>query len=247
MDDKLQVFEFENRKVRIVLVDGEPMFICKDIVEGIGAIWNGEQNIRHVPEEWKGVISVMTPGGEQKMTAFSEQGLYFYLARSDKPSALSFQKRIAGEILPSIRKHGAYMTAQKIEEILNDPDMIISLAQTLKKGQAKARELAAQIAEDRPKVLFADSVSASHTSILIGELAKLLRQNGIDIGQNRLFERLREEGYLMKEGSSRNMPTQRAMDMGLFEVKETTINRSDGGIDIKRTSKVTGRPDFFRK
>ena len=97
MDNKLQVFEFENRKVRIVLVDGEPMFICKDIVEGIGAIWNGEQNIRHVPEEWKGVISVMTPGGEQKMTAFSEQGLYFYLARSDKPSALLFQKQIADQ------------------------------------------------------------------------------------------------------------------------------------------------------
>ena len=245
MDNKLQVFEFESKKVRIVDVNGVPAFVAKDVVEGVGNIWSGVTRIEHVPEEWRGVSSVVNPSGIQEMQVLFEQGVYFYLARSDKPAAIPFQKRIAVEILLSIRKHGAYMTAQKIEEILNDPDMIINLAQTLKKEQAKARELAAQVAEDRPKVLFADSVSASHTSILIGELAKLLRQNGIDIGQNRLFERLREEGYLMKEGSSRNMPTQRAMDMGLFEVKETTINRSDGGIDIKRTSKVTGRGQVF--
>jgi phage antirepressor YoqD-like protein len=137
------------------------------------------------------------------------------------------------------------MTPQKIEEVLNDPDTLIELAQILKRERAKTRELAAQVEEDRPKVLFADSVSASHTSILIGELAKFLRQNGVEVGQNRLFERLREDGYLMKDGSSRNMPTQRAMELGLFEVKETTINRSDGGIDIKRTPKVTGRGQIF--
>jgi anti-repressor protein len=179
------------------------------------------------------------------MQVLFEQGVYFYLARCDKPAALPFQRKIAGEILPSIRKHGAYMTPQKIEEVLNDPDTLIELAQILKRERAKASELAAQVEEDRPKVLFADSVSASHTSILIGELAKFLRQNGVEVGQNRLFERLREEGYLMKDGSSRNMPTQRAMEMGLFEVKETTINRSDGGIDIKRTPKVTGKGQVF--
>jgi phage antirepressor YoqD-like protein len=179
------------------------------------------------------------------MQVLFEQGVYFYLARCDKPAALPFQKKIAGEILPSIRKHGAWIAPQKIEEILTNPDMIIELAQILKREQARARELAAQVEEERPKVLFADSVSASHTSILIGELAKLLRQNGVEVGQNRLFERLREEGYLMKDGSSRNMPTQRAMEMGLFEVKETTINRSDGGIDVKRTPKVTGRGQIF--
>jgi anti-repressor protein len=241
MDNCLQVFEFEKKKVRIVLVDGEPMFVCKDVVEAAGGIWKGDAgSIAHVPEEWKGVCSVQTPGGIQQMTGFREQGIYFYLARSDKPAALPFQKHIAGEILPAIRKHGIYMTPQKIEEVLNDPDTIISLAQILKKEQAKARELAAKVEEDRPKVLFADSVSASQTSILIGELAKLLRQNGVEIGQNRLFEKLREEGYLMKDGSSRNMPTQRAMELELFEVKETTINRSNGGIDIKKNPKVTG-------
>jgi anti-repressor protein len=241
VNSDLQVFEFENKKVRIVDVDGVPAFIAKDVVEVVGGIWNGEATIKHIPEEWRVVSSVHTISGIKDTWALFEQGVYFYLARSDKPAAIPFQKKVAGEILPSLRKYGAYMTPPKIEEILTNPDMIIDLAQILKKEQAKARELAAKAEEDRPKVLFADSVSASHTSILIGELAKLLRQNGVEIGQNRLFERLREEGYLMKDGSSRNMPTQRAMELELFEVKETTINRSDGGIDIKKTTKVSGR------
>jgi anti-repressor protein len=149
--------------------------------------------------------------------------------------------KIAGEILPSIRKYGAYMTPRKIEEILTNPDTIIGLAEALKHEQTKRRELAARAEKDFPKVLFADSVSASKTSILVGELAKLLRQNGVEVGQNRLFEILRNEGYLVRGGSGRNMPTQRSMELGLFEIKEITINRSDGGIDIKKTTKVTGR------
>jgi anti-repressor protein len=245
VSDCLQVFEFEGRKVRIIRENGEARFVAKDIVEGIGAMWEGSKSVRHVPEEWKGVYSVYTPGGMQAMQTLSEHGVYFYLARSDMPAALPFQKHIAGEILPSIRKYGAYMTPQKIEEVLTNPDTIIGLAQILKREQIKARELAVKVEEDRPKVLFADSVSASQTSILIGELAKLLRQNGVEIGQNRLFEKLREEGYLMKDGSSRNMPTQRSMELELFEVKETTINRSDGGIDIKKTPKVTGHGQVY--
>jgi anti-repressor protein len=226
------------------------MFVCKDVVEAVGGIWKGDAgSIAHVPDEWKGVCSVQTPGGIQQMTVFKEQGVYFYLARSDKPAALPFQKKIAGEILPSIRKHGAYMTVETWQKIISDPNManevVLSIAAALKAEQAKARQLTAQAKEDRPKVLFADSVSASHTSILVGELAKLLRQNGVEVGQNRLFERLREEGYLMKDGSSRNMPTQREMELELFEVKETTVNRSDGGIDIKKTPKVTGRGQLY--
>jgi phage antirepressor YoqD-like protein len=181
----------------------------------------------------------------QEMQTLSEQGVYFYLARSDMPAALPFQRKIAGEILPSIRKYGIYMTPQKIEEVLYNPDTIINLAQALKKEQTKARELEARIEENRPKVLFADSVSASQTTILIGELAKILRQNGVEVGQNRLFEKLREEGYLMKYGSSRNMPTQRSMELALFEVRETAINRSDGVIEIKKTPKVTGFGQVF--
>jgi anti-repressor protein len=245
MEKSLQVFDFEGRRVRIALVEGEPEFAAKDVVEGIGAVWNGDQAVGHVPAEWKGVRLFLTPGGNQELATLKEQGVYFYLARSNKPAALPFQKKIAGEILPSIRKYGAYMTPQKIEEALCNPDTIITLAQALKAEQAKARELESKAAENYPKVLFADSVAASRTSILIGELAKLLRQNGVEIGQNRLFEKLRDEGYLMKEGSSRNMPTQRSMEMGLFEVKETTINRSDGGIDVKKTPKVTGRGQIY--
>jgi anti-repressor protein len=179
------------------------------------------------------------------MQVLFEQGVYFYLSRCDKPSASSFQKKAAGEILPSIRKYGAYMTPQKIEEILTNPDTLISLAEALKREQTKRRELAAKVESDYPKVLFADSISASQTSILVGELAKLLRQNGVEVGQSRLFEILRNEGYLVRSGSGRNMPTQRAMELGLFEIREITINRSDGGIDIKRIPKVTGCGQVF--
>jgi anti-repressor protein len=247
VDESLQVFEFEDRKGRIVIADGEPWFVAKDIAAATGYAdsSNPARLFQMVPDEWKGVKRIHTLGGIQEMLCISEQGLYFFLARSDKPQALPFQRKIAGEILPSIRKHGAYMTPRKIEEILTNPDTIISLAQVLKKEQERVKELAAKVEENYPKVLFADSVSASHTSILVGELAKLLRQNGVEIGQNRLFEKLREEGYLMKEGSSRNMPTQKSMELELFEVKETTINRSDGGIDIKRTPKITGRGQVY--
>jgi anti-repressor protein len=138
------------------------------------------------------------------------------------------------------------MTPRKIEEVLTNPDTIIGLAQALKREQEKARELAAKVEADFPKVLFADSVSASKTSILVGELAKLLRQNGVEVGQNRLFEVLRNEGYLTtRGGSGRNMPTQKSMELGLFEIKEITINRSDGGIDVKKTPKVTGRGQVY--
>ena len=204
----------------------------------------------HIPAEWadrKPIPVKLKDGREQlrEMLCLSEQGLYFFLARSDKPKAVPFQKKIAGEILPSIRKYGAYMTPRKIEEILMNPDTIIGLAEALKREQAERRELAAKIEADYPKVLFADSVSASNTSILVGELAKLLRQNGVEVGQNRLFEILRNEGYLLRGGSGRNMPTQRSMELGLFEIKEITINRSDGGIDVKRTPKVAGRGQVY--
>jgi anti-repressor protein len=241
------MFDFEGRQGRFVLIDGEPWFVAKDVAMALG--YSESTGISRlfeiVPGEWKGVYRINTLGGTQDMACISEHGLYFFLARSDKPKALPFQKKVAGEILPSIRKHGAYMTPQKIEEILTNPDTIIGLAQALKREQEKAKALTAKVESDRPKVLFADSVSASHTSILVGELAKLLRRNGVEMGQNRLFETLRETGYLVKDGSSRNMPTQRSMELGLFEIKETTINRSDGGIDVKKTPKVTGRGQVY--
>jgi anti-repressor protein len=247
MDEQnaLQIFNFEDRQVRVVVKDGEPCFVAKDVAEWIEAFWSGEKSIGHVPEEWKGVVPVTTPGGAQDMWCLTEQGLYFYLARSDKPRALPFQKKVAGEILPSIRKHGAYMTPEVIKETLTNPDFIIGLATRLKEEEAKTKELSARIQQDHPKVLFADSVCASETSILIGDLAKLIRQNGYDIGQRRLFEWLRSNGYLMKNSGSRNMPTQRALDMKLFEVLERAIDNPDGSIRITRTTKVTGKGQLY--
>jgi anti-repressor protein len=228
--------------------------VARDVAEALEYPETSMSNIgvlfQSVPNEWvsrKRITMNLKDGREQLREAFclSEQGLYFFLARSDKPKAIPFQKKIAGEILPSIRKYGAYMTPQKIEEILTNPDAIIELALILKKEQARVRELADRAERESPKVLFADSVAASHTTILVGELAKLLWQNGVKVGQNRLFDILREDGFLVKGGSSRNMPTQKSMELGLFEIKETTINRSDGGIDVKKTPKVTGRGQVY--
>jgi anti-repressor protein len=248
MEKALQVFSFEGKETRIVEVEGEPRFVAKDVATALGyseSSTKGNDLFRNIPEEWKGVESVSTPGGIQEMLCLSEQGLYLFLGRSDKAAALPYQKKVAGEIMPSIRKYGAYMTPQKIEEILLNPDTIISLAEALKKEQTKSKELEAKLAEDYPKVLFADSVAASRTSILVGELAKILRQNGVEVGQNRLFQWLRDKGYLMKEGGSRNMPTQRAIEMGLFEIKERTIQNPDGSIRTTKTPLVTGRGQIY--
>jgi anti-repressor protein len=249
----LQVFDFEDRQIRVAMKDGEPCLVAKDIVEGVGAVWKGDAgSIAFVPEEWKGVCSVQTPGGMQEMTVLTEQGVYFYLARSDKPAALPFQKKVAGEILPSIRRHGAYMVPEMLEKALTNPDLMIGILTKLKEEQEKRAKLeehekvlTAKIEEDHPKVLFADSVSASKTSILIGDLAKLIRQNGHEIGQRRMFQWLRDNGFLMKIGSSINMPTQRSMEMGLFEVLERTIDNPDGSVRITRTTKVTGRGQVY--
>jgi prophage antirepressor-like protein len=145
VDNILRAFEVEDKKVRIIEDDGEFWFVAKDIVDGVGAVWKGSDSTRHIPEEWKGIHSVWTPGGTQELQALSEQGVYFYLARSDKPAALPFQKKIAGEILPSIRKYGAYITPQKTEEVLTNPDTVIELALILKRERENAGELPAKI------------------------------------------------------------------------------------------------------
>ena len=168
--------------------------------------------------------------------------MYSLVLSSKLPKAKVFKRWVTAEVLPSIRKHGAYMTADTIEKVLSDPDTIIKLATDLKEEQQKRKALEAKAAEDKPKVLFADAVATAKTSILIGELAKLLKQNGVDMGQNRLFKWLRDNGYLVKrEGVDYNAPTQKSMNLGLFEVKETVINQPDGGIRISKTTKVTGK------
>lgn len=174
---------------------------------------------------------------------FIPENIFYRLAMKAKNEAAEhFQAKVADEIIPSIRKHGAYMTPETIEAAILNPDTIIKIATELKAEREKRIALEGKVEEDKPKVLFADAVATAQTSILVGELAKLLKQNGVDIGQNRLFRWMRDRGYLIRrKGTDFNMPTQRAMEMGLFEIKETAISHADGHTSVSKTPKVTGK------
>lgn len=178
---------------------------------------------------------------------FIPENIFYRLAMKARNAvAEAFQAKIADEVIPSIRKRGAYMTPETLEQAILNPDTMIKLCVALKEEQVKRQELEAQAEINKPKVLFADSVTTAHTSILVGEMTKLLKQNGIEIGQNRFFGWLREKGYLIKrKGTDYNMPTQRAMEMGLFEIKESTITHSDGHTTITKTPKVTGAGQIY--
>ncbi|NVO89469.1 phage antirepressor KilAC domain-containing protein [Lactobacillus rhamnosus] len=239
--NELQEFNFQGNQLRTVLIDSEPFFVGKD-----AAIAIGYKNFRdalktHVKAKYKRESRITTPFGTQTMTVISEPGLYQLAGESKLPSAGPFQDWVYEQVLPSIRKHGAYMTPETIEKAIYNPDFIINLATKLKDEQAKTAALKADNETMKPKALFADAVATSHTSILIGDLAKLIRQNGVDIGQNRLFAWLREHGYLISKGDRRNMPTQRAMDLELFDIKERTFQNPDGSVRITKTTKVTGK------
>lgn len=230
--------EFGN--VRVVESDGAVEFCGKDIANALGYA-NPSKALK---DHCKGVTKrypLATPGGIQNVRFIGEPDLYRLIAHSKLPNAQKFESWIYADVLPSIRKHGGYLTPEKVEEALTDPDTIIRLATSLKEERAKRQELEAENRELAPKALFADAVAASDNTMLVGELAKLLASNGIHIGQNRLFAWLRGNGYLMKDGSWRNMPTQRSMDMGLFVVKETAITHADGHVTLSRTPKVTGK------
>lgn len=180
------------------------------------------------------------------MSIVSEAGLYSLILRSRKPEAKTFKRWITHEVLPAIRKHGGYLTPGKLEEALTDPDTIIRLATNLKAEREKRQALEAQAAADRPKVVFAESIEVAKTSILIGEMAKLIKQaTGYDMGQNRFFDWLRANGYLHKSGSAKNMPTQRCIEAGWMEIKEGTRIGSSGECHITRTTKVTGRGQIY--
>lgn len=187
-----------------------------------------------------------------KLTFISEKNLYKVIMRSDKPQAEPFQDWVCGEVLPSIRKHGAYMTNDTLEKALTSPDFLIQLATNLKEEQQKritaeqkVEVAERQIKQDAPKVLFANAVETSQRSCLIAELAKILQQNGVNIGQNRLFAWMRENGYLGQKGEYYNQPTQKAMSQGLFELKKTTITKPDGTILVTTTTKVSGKGQVY--
>ena len=237
----IQIFNYNSVEVRTIQNDGEPWFVLRDVCNVLGLGTPARVAERLDTDEVSQTHITDSMGRQQEMTIINESGLYNVILRSDKPEAKPFRKWVTSEVLPTIRRHGLYATPDTVEKMLADPDTTIKLLETIKQERAARMALEAKAEADKPKVLFADAVSASHTSILVGDLAKLLRQNGVEIGQNRLFSFLREKGYLCSQGERYNLPTQRSMDRGWFQVKETTINQPNGSVRITRTVKVTGK------
>ena len=238
----LQLFQNpEFGRVRIVEVNGEAWMVGKDVAEALGYKDTVNAIKAHVDDEdKKGGWRITTPSGEQQMTIINESGLYSLVLSSKLPNARKFRRWVTTEVLPTVRKHGAYMTPETLQAAILNPDTMIQLCQQLKAEQEHSRQLEAENAAMLPKAVFADAVSASKSSILVGELAKLLRQNGVDTGEKRLFHWLRQNGYLIKRnGADHNMPTQRSIEQGLFVIKETTVCHADGHTTISKTPKVT--------
>lgn len=243
----MELFRYEGREVRVVQGEGgEPLFVATDVC-GVLGISNPSMAVKRLdPDDLSQIEVIDSMGRSQSAYVVTEAGLYDLILRSDKPEARAFKGWIIHEVLPSIRRHGGYLTPQKVEEALLNPDFIIRLATDLKAEREQRLALAAKVEEDAGKVLFAEAVQTSRTSILVGDLAKILRQNGVLVGQKRLFEWLREEGFLIRQrGESWNMPTQRAMEQGLFEVKERTVGNPDGSVRVTRTPKITGKGQVF--
>ncbi len=244
----LQIFNSpEFGAIRTIEKDGEPWFVGKDVATILGYAKPLNALATHIDEDDSLKQGLTDNMGRMQETIFiNESGLYSLVLSSKLPNAKKFKRWVTNEVIPSIRKHGAYMTPETLEKVLLSPDTLMQLAQNLKDEQEKRKALEAQIESQKPAVLFTGAVETSKTSILIGELAKMLKQNGINIGQNRLFAWMREKGYLIKrKGTDYNMPTQRSMDMGLFEIKETIINNPDGSIRISKTPKVTGKGQVY--
>ena len=232
--NEIKVFDNgEFGSIRALLDEnGEPCFVTKDV---LGILELDRTALRKLDDDEKGVDSIHTLGGNQEVSTVTEPGFYKLVMRSRKPEAKAFQRWVTHEVLPALRRDGGYMVTRADET----PEETMARAVLL--AQATIDRQKSRIAELEPKALFADAVAASDGTCLVGELAKMMRQNGVEIGQNRLFAMLREDGYLGNVGSNRNVPTQRAMDLGLFRIKETAVTHSDGHVTISRTPKVTGK------
>lgn len=241
--NNLQIFNSPDfGQIRTIQQNGEPWFVGKDIAKILGYERADNAIRNHVDDEDKLMHQISASGQNREMYIINESGLYSLILSSKMPKAKEFKRWVTSEVIPAIRKHGGYLTPDKIEQALTDPDTIIKLATTLKEERAARQQAEANLQAAKPKVLFADAVSASDSTILIGDLAKLIKQNGHPIGQKRLFNWIREQGYLIKrQGADYNSPTQRAMEMGLFKIKETAISHSDGHVSVSKTTKVTGK------
>ena len=233
--NEVQLFNFENHEVRSLLINNEPWFVGKDVADVLGYKNPNDALSKHVDSEDKDVIAIRdTIGRNQKLVSINESGLYCLVLSSKLPSAKKFKRWVTSEVLPALRKTGQY----QVKELSGSELMAKALIEAQSVLAAKDK----QIEEMKPKVVFADAVATSHTSILVGELAKILKQNGIEMGQKRLFAWLREKGYLIKrQGTDYNMPTQKAMDLGLFEIKEGSYVNGSGVNITTKTPKVTGK------
>lgn len=245
--NEIKIFQNEQfGQIRIVVNENnEPLFCLLDLCNSLGL-----SNNRKVKSQLDDDVTLSYPildnlGREQEATFVTEAGMYTVILRSDSPKAKPMQKWVTNEVLPSIRKHGAYMTNETLEKALTSPDFLIQLATNLKEEKQKRIEAESKIQQDAPKVLFADAVSTSQRSCLIAELAKILQQNGVNIGQNRLFSWMRDNGYLCQKGDYYNQPIQKSMKLGLFELKKTSITKPDGSVLVTTTTKVTGKGQIY--
>ena len=247
--NELKIFNYENKEIRTQKLNDNIWFCLKDVcnILEIGNVTDTKNRLD--VDEFDNIEVVDSIGKKQTMIFINESGIYSVILQSRKQEAKKFKKWVTSEVLPSIRKHGAYMTNDTLEKALTSPDFLIQLATNLKIEKEKNKMLTDKIETDKPKVIFAEALAVSEKSILIGELAKILKQNGVEIGANRLFEWLRANNYLMAKGESRNQPSQKSMNLKLMEIKKTTINNSDGSVRVTVTTKITpkGQEYFINK
>lgn len=250
MSTEIQPLEFEGNKVRTLADGDEVMFVASDIAKILG--YRDAANLaRNLDNDERGIHEVSTPSGTQNMTVLTESGLYrailnretAYVKNEEAQAFVKrFQRWVTHEVLPQIRRTGGYIPTTDVDDDMTILAKAVMIGQrTMEEQKRRIAEQQSRIVELEPKALFADAVAASDGTCLVGELAKMLRQNGLNIGQNRLFQLLRDDGFFGKSGSNRNVPTQKAMDLGLFRIKETAVTHSDGHVTISRTPKVTGK------
>lgn len=243
--NNLEVFNFENKEVRTKSNNNGDVWFCLKDVCNILELTQPSKVKERLNQKDVLIIPTLTNGGKQNLLFINESNLYKVIFQSRKPQAERFTEWVTSEVLPSLRKHGMYATEDTIDKILSNPDFGIRLLNELKEEREKTKLLENENDQLKPKALFADTVSASDTSILIGQLAKLLKQNGNDIGQNRLFKILRKDGYLGKSGENYNLPTQKSMNLKVMEIKERTVNNSDGSVRITKTPMITGKGQVY--
>lgn len=249
---KLEIFEnVEFGQIRTIVDNNDLYFVGFDVADALGYKNQSDAVLNHVDEEdrkifLKSQITTLAYVPNRGFICINESGLYSLVLSSKLPSAKRFKRWITSEVLPSIRKNGGYIAGQ---EHLTDEELleraVLVAHKKIAERDAIIKQQREQIEADRPKTIFADAVAASHTSILVGDLAKLICQNGVQIGQKRLFAWLRDNGYLIKSGTSRNMPMQRYVEQGLFEIKESNVQNPDGSVRITRTTKVTGKGQVY--